>query len=241
MVQHLILVILNNGGYMLDNIKIFKQSSVKVNDIYIDPYGIDEITNDAKFIFITHNHYDHYSSEDIDKIVNENTIFIIPLSLKNEYNYKNKVLFVEPNNEYEIENIKFRTVPMYNINKPFHKKEYNWCGYNIEIDNQWLYFAGDTDDIDEMKNIICDIIFIPIGGIYTMDVNEAIECLKNIKYKYVIPYHYGSIVGDKSKSTPIHSTAPIVGFALSRSWPSWSYSGAVTSLDVSSFSPSSAL
>lgn len=181
---------------MMDNIKIFKHSSVKIDNIYIDPYKIDGIYNDAKYIFITHNHYDHYSKKDIDKIVNKDTIFIIPLSMKDDYTYHNEVIYVEPNMEYIVNDIAFKTLPMYNIDKEFHKREYNWCGYNICINNLWYYFVGDSDDIPEIHNIKCDYIFIPIGGTYTMNVNEAIECLKTVDYKYVIPYHYGTIVGN---------------------------------------------
>ena len=94
---------------------------------------------------------------------------------------------------------------MYNLNKEFHKKEYNWCGYNIKIDGDWYYFVGDSDDISEMSNIKCDIVFIPIGGTYTMTLDEAIKCLDKIDYKYVIPYHYGSIVGDISLGTRMKS------------------------------------
>ena len=36
--------------------------------IYIDPYKVYKAYNDADLIFITHNHYDHYSEEDIDKV-----------------------------------------------------------------------------------------------------------------------------------------------------------------------------
>lgn len=181
---------------MKNDIKIFKHSSVKINDIYVDPYKIDNYYNDAKYIFITHNHYDHYSLEDIDKVINDKTIVIMPFSMKADYNYKNEVIYVEPNMDYVIDNIKFSTIPMYNINKEFHKKEYNWCGYNICIDDIYYYFVGDSDDIPEIHSIKCDYIFIPIGGVYTMDVNEAIECLKTTDYKYVIPYHYGTIVGN---------------------------------------------
>ena len=53
---------------MIDNIKIYKQSSVKMDNIYIDPYGVNEVLNDAKYIFITHSHYDHYSKEDIKNV-----------------------------------------------------------------------------------------------------------------------------------------------------------------------------
>ena len=180
---------------MMDNIKIFKHSSVKIDNIYIDPYKIDGIYNDAKYIFITHNHYDHYSKKDIDKIVNKDTIFIIPLSMKDDYTYHNEVIYVEPNMEYIVNDIAFKTLPMYNIDKEFHKREYNWCGYNICINNLWYYLIGDSDNIPEISKVKCNYIFIPIGGTYTMDVYEAIECLKNLTYDYVIPYHYGDIVG----------------------------------------------
>lgn len=183
---------------MIDNIKIFEHSSVKINKIYIDPFKIDNNYNDAEYIFITHSHYDYYSIDDINKVVNDSTIFIIPLSMKNEYKYDNKVIYVEPNNKYSINDISFTTIPMYNINKEFHKKEYNWCGYNIKINDLLYYIVGDSDFIPEMNNITCDYIFIPIGGTYTMTLSEAINCLENINYKYVIPYHYGCIVGDKS-------------------------------------------
>lgn len=183
---------------MINNIKIYKQSSVKMDNIYIDPYGIDEVLNDAKYIFITHSHYDHYSTEDIDKIINDNTIFIMPLSMKDDYKYSNKALFVEPGNTYKIDDIEFSTIAMYNINKQFHKKEYNWCGYNIKYNNELYYFVGDSDDTEEIRSVECNYIFIPIGGTYTMDLDEAINALSYIKYDYVIPYHYGSIVGDIS-------------------------------------------
>lgn len=186
---------------MIDDIKVFSQSSVKINNIYVDPFKIDKEYHDAKYIFITHSHYDHYSLIDIDKVINDNTVFIIPLSMKNDYKYKNRVIYVEPNNSYEIGNLKFTTLPMYNIDKEFHKKEYMWCGYNIIINNISYYFIGDSDNIPEIDNIICDFVFIPIGGTYTMNLEEAIQCLKKIEYKYVIPYHYGSIVGDISLGT----------------------------------------
>ena len=40
--------------------------------------------------------------------------------------YEEQILKVRPNENYEIDGIEFKTVPAYNINKEFHKKEYNW-------------------------------------------------------------------------------------------------------------------
>jgi L-ascorbate metabolism protein UlaG (beta-lactamase superfamily) len=42
-----------------------------------------------------------------------------------------------------------------------------------------------------------DIALLPIGGTYTMNVEEAVEAVKAIKPKYAIPMHYNSIVGSK--------------------------------------------
>ena len=66
---------------ILDNIEVLYHSCIKINKekiIYIDPYHIDKNYNDADIIFITHDHYDHYSEDDIDKVRKFNSIFVIP-------------------------------------------------------------------------------------------------------------------------------------------------------------------
>ena len=57
---------------------------------------------------------------------------------------------------------------------------------------------GDTDITEEANNVKTDICFVPIGGTYTMNVDEAAEYINNTKPKKVIPIHYGSITGSKS-------------------------------------------
>lgn len=190
----------------MNNITINTQSSIKIKtetgNLYFDPYLINEESHDAMIIFITHEHYDHFSKEAIDKVKNDKTLFVIPKSIKEQF-FKNievskeKCILVEPNMEFKIESILIKTVPAYNLNKKFHLKEYNWCGYVITVDNICYYIAGDTDNLKENYNIICDVAFIPIGGTYTMDVEEALDYVLKIKPKTVIPIHYGSIVGEK--------------------------------------------
>lgn len=185
----------------MENIEVNTQSSIKIIDdkiIYFDPYKIKEKTHDADIIFITHDHYDHFSKEDIDKIINDNTVLVVPNFLKDKIDYKNEVITVKPFNKINVLNYEVNTVPSYNINKPFHSKENNWVGYIIKIKNQKYYIAGDTDLLEENLNIKCDIAFVPIGGVYTMDFYEASDFVNHIKPKTVIPIHYGSIVGDKS-------------------------------------------
>lgn len=192
---------------MISNFILKEQSSLRINYnnyiIYFDPYLINnEYNYDADYIFITHSHYDHFSKEDILSIKNSKTKIIIPFELENEISnlgfIKDNILLVRPNENYKVDNINFSTVPAYNINKNFHKKEYNWVGYVINYNNESYYIMGDTDATEESKSVVCDKLFIPIGGTYTMNYIEASELTNIIKPKEVYPIHYGSIVGDIS-------------------------------------------
>ena len=189
---------------MLENISMNCHSSIKIKKdktIYIDPYRIADNCNDADFVFITHSHYDHFSIEDITKIKKKDTIFITVAETETELKQigipVEQIIIVEPNKEYKIKGLEFKTVPAYNTNKIFHPKENNWVGYIIEIDLVEYYIAGDTDVIKEQENIRCDVAFLPIGGTYTMDAKEAAILANNIDARIVVPIHYGEIVGTK--------------------------------------------
>ena len=187
---------------MLENIEVLYHSSIRINKektIYIDPFKIDRNYNDADIVFITHDHYDHYSEEDIDKVINENTTIIIPEELLTKLLRKginkNAIITVEPNKNYMVQGIKFETISAYNTNKTFHPKENGWVGYIIIINGIRYYIAGDTDITEENKKVKCDVAFVPVGGTYTMDFKEAASLINEIKPKIAIPIHYGSIVG----------------------------------------------
>ena len=189
---------------MLNNIEVLYHSSIRINKektIYIDPFKIDRNYNDADIIFITHDHYDHYSEEDIDKVINEKTIIVIPEELltkvlKKGIN-KEAIITIEPNKKYMVQGIKFETIPAYNINKTFHPKENDWVGYVIEINGVKYYIAGDTDITEENKRVKCDVAFVPVGGTYTMDFKEAAQLVNEMQPKVAVPIHYGSVVGTK--------------------------------------------
>lgn len=187
---------------MLENVEVLYHSSIKIKDnkiIYIDPFKIDKDYNDADIVFITHDHFDHYSEEDIDKVINENTTIIIPEELLTKLLRKginkNAIITVEPNKNYMVQGIKFETISAYNTNKTFHPKENGWVGYIIIINGIRYYIAGDTDITEENKQVKCDVAFVPVGGTYTMDFKEAASLINEIKPKIAIPIHYGSIVG----------------------------------------------
>lgn len=190
---------------MIENVEVLCHSSIKIKDkniiIYIDPFKIDNDYNDADFIFITHDHYDHYSEEDINKVVNNDTIIVVPDGLITKLMQiginKDKIIVVEPNKKYSVKGINFETVPAYNINKKFHPKENGWVGYLINLNNNVYYIAGDTDFTEENRKVKCDVALVPVGGTYTMDYKEAATLINEIKPQIAVPIHYGSIVGTK--------------------------------------------
>lgn len=188
------------------DIKLIAQNAIRIEKengiiIYFDPFKINgRYLNDADVIFITHSHYDHFSPEDIRTIKKEDTKIVVTTDLMEktiECGFRRSdILSVLPDNEYNFGGIKFKTIPAYNVNKQFHKREYDWTSYIVEIDDEIVYVAGDTDITEEALNVKCDIACVPVGGTYTMTAEEAAELIKNIlPKKYAIPTHYKTVVG----------------------------------------------
>lgn len=185
-----------------NNIYVNTQSSIKIildKIIYFDPFKINNKINDADIIFITHDHYDHFDINSINNIINDNTIIICPKCM--EENIKiinsNNIYLLDIYEDIKIGNMFIKTIPAYNINKNFHPKSKKYLGYLITYNNITYYISGDTDLNEDNSKIKCDIVLIPIGGYYTMDVEAAYEFINIVKPSIVIPTHYGSIVGDK--------------------------------------------
>ncbi len=188
-----------------DNIEVFTQSSIRIRadigTIYIDPFQMNEEPHDADFILITHEHYDHYSPEDIGKVAGDSTVFVIPENMKKKVGEVSELMkkteTVKPGSSYEIDGLEFETVPAYNIIKPYHPKLSAWVGYVLKLGGKRIYIAGDTDATKEARAVSCDIALVPIGGTYTMDAVKGAELVNELSPELAIPTHYGSIVGSK--------------------------------------------
>jgi L-ascorbate metabolism protein UlaG (beta-lactamase superfamily) len=163
--------------------------------VYIDPFQLPENAAKARLVMITHDHFDHYSPVDLEKIVDEHTDVIAPLSTAKQLDY-GKVHAVKPGDDLSIENINIKAVPSYNIGKDFHPKGNAWVGYLFTINGVAFYHAGDSDFIPEMKVVKTDIALLPVSGTYVMTAVEAAQAALAIKPKLAIPMHYGSIVGE---------------------------------------------
>lgn len=186
-------------------------------NIYIDPLKLDEKPQDfelpkADVILITHEHYDHCSIKDINKIVKSpgedkfKTIIFAPSGAISKLvsNIEHADVFlISAGEEKEVRGTKIIASEMYNTNKfrmeniPYHSKG-EGVSYIVEMSETKVYHAGDTDIIPEMKDLSSDnidVAFLPVGGKFTMDANEAAQAVKIINPKIAVPIHYGSIVG----------------------------------------------
>ena len=190
----------------ISNIEVFTQSSIRIRceagTVYADPFRMKISPHDADIVLITHDHYDHFSPEDLAKVICPSTVLILPEKLAGKAAaFSAQVKAIEtvlPGQRYQIAGLSFETVPSYNKIKPFHPKKSGWVGYLLDADGQRVFIAGDTDKTKENSAVRCDIALVPVGGKFTMDPKEAADLINTIRPKAAIPTHYGTIVGKKS-------------------------------------------
>lgn len=70
------------------------------------------------------------------------------------------------------------------------------CGFIINVDGFTVYFAGDTSLFGDMKLLgeieRINLFLVPIGGNFTMDVDDAVYAAKLVNADTVIPFHYNT-------------------------------------------------
>ena len=180
--------------------------------IYTDPFKVTK-RDEADIVLISHEHFDHLSSEDLQKVIGPKTSIVASTSCKSGLKgiKVKETKFLLPGDKVNIGTVEIEAFPAYNVNKfrepghVFHPKEDKKLGFVFQMDGTRLYFAGDTDFIPEMKSIKCDIALLPVSGTYVMTVEEAVEATEAIKPKIVVPMHYGAIVGSEGDAQKFKS------------------------------------
>lgn len=203
----------------MQDFRVLGHASVKITGqkvIYIDPFQIKD-SEKADIILVTHDHYDHCSQEDIKKILKQDTVIITVADCQSKLaRLERPLTLVKPGDKLNVNGVVIEVVPAYNIVKRFHAKENQWVGYVVNANKKRYYHAGDTDFIPEMaqlKNI--DVAFLPIGGTYTMNPEEAAKAANAIKAKITVPIHYGGVIGtreDAEKFKKLANLPVVIGY-----------------------------
>lgn len=164
--------------------------------VYIDPWKIENAAHNADVVLITHDHFDHFVVEDIDKVRHAKTLVIGPEMLRGKI--EGNVRLVKRGETLDADGIPLEVVPAYNLHpdrQKFHPDKYGGVGYIVTLNRTRIYHTGDTDAIPEMQNVRCDIMLVPVSGTYVCAPDEAIAAVKMVKPKLAIPMHWDSIVG----------------------------------------------
>jgi len=173
--------------------------------LYIDPYIKPEDKKKVELILVTHEHFDHCAAKNVHELLEDYGTVVAPGGCASQLSDL-KLQTVKVGDEIDFDNVIVKTVEAHNVDKfrspgkPFHPKGLG-VGYVITINNVAIYHPGDTDLIEEMRNLgKIDVALLPIGGTYTMDYKEAAEAANAIKPKIVIPMHYNTEGVDNIKA-----------------------------------------
>jgi L-ascorbate metabolism protein UlaG (beta-lactamase superfamily) len=181
--------------------------------IYIDPYRAPT-GPPGDLILITHDHFDHFSPEDLSQIRSDRTRVIGPATVTEQVS--GPTTSIAPGETVELDGIEVTAVAAYNTNKlntegkPFHPREAGWVGYVIQAGGRRIYHSGDTDVIPEMDQASgVDVALLPVSGTYVMTALEAAEAARRIAPHVAIPMHWGTLIGSQADAEQFAREAPV--------------------------------
>lgn len=193
------------GGVKL-RIRYLSHACFELKDgktILIDPYfeGNDlapDYTGRPDLVLVTHEHFDHgvdAARFDCTKISPPNC------------EYPNRI-------EMKIgDRMEVMGIPIEMINASHHQSGYP-TGYVFVFEGKKIAHLGDTylDGVSPIENV--DILFCPIGGHFTMNIDEALEALKIIQPKLAIPMHYNTFPEIQADPLEFKQKAEELGFQV---------------------------
>ena len=172
--------------------------------IQVDPVinGAQPVTDYTKmakadFILITHEHYDHLDPQAVEDLRKASTVIV---TNENSAKKLGEGEVMRNGDKLRLaDDIVIYAVPAYNTtpgHTQFHPKGRD-NGFILEVDGLRVYIAGDTEDIEEMKEIKdIDIAFLPCNQPYTMTPQQLRHAADMVKPEVLFPYHFGDTSPD---------------------------------------------
>jgi L-ascorbate metabolism protein UlaG (beta-lactamase superfamily) len=181
--------------------------------IYIDPYRAPE-GPPATAILVTHDHFDHFSRDDVMRVAGERAVFVGPATVTEQL--RGNTHSVTPGDVVDVDSVEVLAVAAYNTNKldsegrPFHSRDAGWLGYVIRDAGRRIYHSGDTDVIPEMDEAAgVDVALLPVSGTYVMTPSEAAEAARRIDPGVAVPMHWGTVIGSRADADAFVEAAPV--------------------------------
>ena len=127
---------------------------------------------EGDIVTVSHNHEDHNAVSQV-----EGTPYV-----------------VKGPGEYEIKGVGVVGLPVFHDDVQGASRGKNTI-YRIEIDGVAIVHLGDvghaltSGQVDSLDGV--DVLFVPVGGIYTIDAGQAVAIIHEVEPSIVIPMHYG--------------------------------------------------
>lgn len=180
---------------MIDRIRWLGHGSFAIDGpplIYINPWRVAKGDRPADIILISHDHYDHFSTADVEKLRCPDTLIIGNERIAREVE---GCRVLRPWQSLSIDRVCIKAVPAYSPNDFRHPLTDGGLGFIISLNFYDIYYAGDTQAIPEMACIHPDIAILPIDGNGTLSVTEAAQVARQMRPRWVIPCNWGTFSG----------------------------------------------
>lgn len=188
----------------------------RVASVVLDPYdadftGLKPLKLESQIVCTTHDHKDHNNTAVVRGVEEGQSPFVI-----------------SGPGEYEISGVNIWGVASFHDDQQGAQRGKNTI-YLVTIDEVNIVHLGDlgqkklTQEQSEALST-CDVLMIPVGGVYTIDASDATDIIASLEPKVIIPMHY-KVEGLKFDLAPIsdflkqmgkENIEPIAKFSVSQ-------------------------
>lgn len=159
-----------HSSFLIEN----SEGKKLLTDPFDDTIGYSVYRGSCDIVTISHHHFDHDYTKEI----------------------KGKYELIDKTGDYNVNGIEITGIPSYHDKVKGAKRGKNII-FIFRIDNYRICHLGDLgyviskNEAHSIGNI--DVLFIPVGGNFTIDGKEAAEVTKLLRPHIVIPMHYKTL------------------------------------------------